>query len=784
MTFVHISLLALGGLFTAVPIVLHLAMRQQPKHQLFPAIQFLRQRQAANRRRIRLRQLSLLLLRCLIVLLLGLALARPSVQSARLGSWLVAGGFGLLLLVVVWLIAVAAANRRGWPLIAFLAVLSLGLVAGLVNSAWALLKERAPLLLGDRQAAVAAVLLIDTSPRMNYQYGNQSRLERAKEIAHWLLRQFPADSQVAVLDASSLSASFAVDLGAASAAVNALESTYLPQPLSRAIAEALRLLDESDKQRKELYIISDLTHSTWDGVGSSNTSKLLQAASDVTLQIVDVGVDRPIDTGLTDLQLSQSSLTPGSPVEVRVRVVRAGEAQQLALQLFMEVPTDARPVVLDGKPQMPQVVVRDRQLVSVPADGSQSAKFSLAALPSGTHHGYVELEGADGLQWNNRLDFTVHVRAPWSILVVDSPGSESYSLTERLAPQEFREQGRAKFVCTVVPVDQLADQRLADYDAVGILDPPPLSDVSWQLIMRYLQRGGGVAMFLGRNANSAAEFNSTAALQVLPAPIERRWRDPVGVALAPRDYDQPLLSVMRDIRTTVPWDALPIFEHWVAGALQENSRVLIDFSDNKPALLERQVGRGRVMMLTTPISDPDLAHRPPWNLLPTSLDSWAFMILIDRLFLSLVQSNDAPLNYLVGQSAQLPVDVQTSERFSLLTPETTWLELTSVNGQLQVPFTEYPGTYRLNVDPTTTRPRGFSVTLPVAESRLDRLDADQLQQALGLSQIQIARTEAEIVREIDQARIGKEFYPFLLPLLVVILALEYVTANRFYPESR
>ena len=36
---------------------------------------------------------------------------------------------------------------------------------------------------------------------------------------------------------------------------------------------------------------------------------------------------------------------------------------------------------------------------------------------------------------------------------------------------------------------------------------------------------------------------------------------------------------------------------------------------------------------------------------------------------------------------------------------------------------------------------------------------------------------------IDQARIGKEFYPFLLPLLVIVLALEYVTANRFYPES-
>ena len=175
--------------------------------------------------------------------------------------------------------------------------------------------------------------------------------------------------------------------------------------------------------------------------------------------------------------------------------------------------------------------------------------------------------------------------------------------------------------------------------------------------------------------------------------------------------------------------------------------------------------------------------RSPWNLLPTSLDSWPFMILIDRLFLSLVQSNDAPLNYLVGQPAQLPVDAPTAERFSLFTPRGTWLELTSARGQVQVPFTEVPGTYRLNVDPSSLQPRGFSVQLPASASRLDRLTRQQLTDALGAGRYQFAKTEAEIVRDIDQARVGKEFYPFLLPLLVVILALEYVTANRFYPES-
>jgi hypothetical protein len=471
-------------------------------------------------------------------------------------------------------------------------------------------------------------------------------------------------------------------------------------------------------------------------------------------------------------------------LQLSARAARQGEAANVAVQMFVEKLEESQPVLVDGKLQTPPAIPRGRKSnIRVPKDSEIGVDFSLGSLPPGTHHGYLEVDGADGLDVDDRQYFTVHVRAPWSVLVAAAEGSEPYFLTERLSPQAFREQRRAKFACTVIDIEQLAEQRLRDFDAVGLLDPPPLSEAVWRQLQQYLQRGGGAALFLGRNARSATDFNIPAALELLPAPIERQWNAPDGIALAPRDYDQPLLSVMREIRTTVPWDSMPVFQHWVVGPLQPDSRALIEYSNNKPALLDRPIGDGRLMMMTTPISDPDVRRRPPWNLLPTSLESWPFMILIDRLFLSLVQSNDAPLNYVVGQPAQLRVEAPTAERFSLVTPRGTWLELTSSRGQVQVPFTDAPGTYRLNIDPASALPRGFSVNLPAEASRLERIDAEQLEQALGSGRARLAKTETEIVREIDQARVGKEFYPFLMPLLVVVLALEYVTANRFYPES-
>ena len=84
MTFIHPLLL--GGLALAgLPVLLHLIMRQKPKHLVFPAFRFLKLQQRTNQRKLRLRHLLLLILRILLIALMCLALARPRLFSDRLG---------------------------------------------------------------------------------------------------------------------------------------------------------------------------------------------------------------------------------------------------------------------------------------------------------------------------------------------------------------------------------------------------------------------------------------------------------------------------------------------------------------------------------------------------------------------------------------------------------------------------------------------------------------------------------------------------------------------------
>ena len=73
------------GAAISVPLILHLLQRHQGPRVIFPAVRYLKRAEREHARRIRLRQLLLLLVRLLIVLLIAFAAARPFLRGAGVG---------------------------------------------------------------------------------------------------------------------------------------------------------------------------------------------------------------------------------------------------------------------------------------------------------------------------------------------------------------------------------------------------------------------------------------------------------------------------------------------------------------------------------------------------------------------------------------------------------------------------------------------------------------------------------------------------------------------------
>src|SRR4051795_3761942 len=80
LSLVHAGLAA-GAALAAIPVILHLFMKQTPKHVIFPALRLIRERHKRSRKKLKVKNWLLLLARMAVLALMALALARPALNS-------------------------------------------------------------------------------------------------------------------------------------------------------------------------------------------------------------------------------------------------------------------------------------------------------------------------------------------------------------------------------------------------------------------------------------------------------------------------------------------------------------------------------------------------------------------------------------------------------------------------------------------------------------------------------------------------------------------------------
>ena len=783
MAFVNASLL-FGGMLMAIPVILHLAMRQKPRHLVFPAIRFIQQRRESNRRTLRLRHWLLLLLRALLILLLAAALARPSVDSNHWGNWVLIGLVSIILLLVLTATIGSWMNARGWVMVALLLLVTLLLAAGDLVLLARVIDQDGEAMLGDQEAPVAAVLVIDSSQRMGYQHENLSRLEQAQQTANWLIQQLPADSEVAVLGSSGRQQVFAIDLAAARETVERIQLTSVGRRLADVVRDGIDLLETSGIPRKEIYIFSDMTQGAWQE--SSQLKKVLEQHGDVLVYLVDEGATEPVNFAVGPVTLSQQTLTTNGTFQLRTELQHIGPGGEREIELYLEEPDLQLPIFQDGRQRVPFSVRRARQHVVVSENARQQVQFQLQGLSQGIHQGSIRLVGDDGLAIDDTRYFTIRVRAPWQVLVVAPGGVPVKFFIEAISPFSLRQTGQSQFVCTVIRQEDagsevLGDQQLEDFAAICLVDPLPLAEKDLQRLVRFSSQGGGVGLLLGHNA-SADGFDSPLAQQMLGGRLLRQWRPAGSSFLDPVNETHPVMTEFREMATSVPWQEFPVYRYWQI-ELAEGAVEIIRFANSDhPAMIEQRVGQGRTITMTTPVSEPfQITGRQPWNELVSGENAWPYFILINQVARQLVSSGESRLNYLAGETAMLTNDSKhDADRYQLFAPQGEPQPVNAVDGRLTVKFTEDVGPYRLKGERNGPVIRGFSVNGHAHQSQLARVTREQLDQILGAERYQLARGRSEIQFGVRQKRLGQEFFPLLMLLVAIVLALEHVLANRFY----
>ena len=630
---------------------------------------------------------------------------------------------------------------------------------------------------GEADGPVAAAFVFDTAMHMQYRHENRTRLEVAREMGLWVLEQLPVESQVAVIETAPSAAVFQIDLGAAADRMERLEPSAVAGTIDRALIDAAALLERSDRPRKEIYVFSDLAQSTWLGGASQRVRQRLERLNGPGVYVVDVGVERPGNVSLGLPELPTDTLGEGASLQVEVNVRTRGRGVSRGVELLL------------SSDDTGALEKRGQQSIDVGADDSRVVRFSVSGLSAGVHQGEIRLQGGDGLAADDVRFFTVQIQPPQRVLIAaPSPADDhAFLFREAIAPEAFRKSGRARFECDVVDYKRLDATRLDGYRVVCLLDPTPLAERMWSRLSGYVARGGAVAVFLGRHATPIRRFNDAVAQELLPAPLDRQARRPDGdVYLRISRPEHPLWTRFRPLLDRVPWSQFPIFRYWQLGPLNEGAVVLATYSDGAAALVERSVGRGRVLLMTTSVSDVD-PQRQPWNLLPTGFQPWPFVMLANETMLYLSGSRDVRRNYVAGQTVVIPIaEDHHWSTYVLSAPGGQSYRRTFDRGQSRIVIsaTETPGNYRVRAGGVSEGiDQGFGVNLAEEATELKRTGRETLDALFGEGGYSLVRRRDEMQRSVARGRVGHELYGPLLLVLIVVLAGEHVLANRFYRDS-
>ncbi len=809
MTLINPALL-FGLMLATVPVILHMVMRAKPKRIEFPALRLLKARRPSNSRRMQLRHFLLLLLRALLIAALVLAIARPSLPAARYGlrwwEWAILGIVVALALSTYQFMArrkqlhlvnsYEAIERRGrlrlWCTLA-------GLLAALIGVGipWGL-RVRAELLSPRSEAAedipVAAVFIVDTSISMNYRFENRTRIEHAAAIATEHIERFPSGSRVAVagLDGDE-EIVFQADLSGAASRLESLEVTPVPESLNRRIKTAIqtqlddrkRLQEETgsggmaDSFAREIYVLTDFSKTAWTEPDESGLADALKSADWLQVYLVDVSVQVPQNLSLTGLELSEETTVAGRDLLLTMSVNRTGNA---ALMTTVEtvVIDQAGTETRQGAPQV----------VKLEAGAAQVKTAVKVTGTEGFLEGMVRITSEDPLADDNIRYFCCGIRPRPKILLISDLPDETEYIRNALQPARLEKIGVQVCECTSIVTAVAGQQTLANYDLVFLVNCQRPDDSFWTSLRNFAASGGGLFVVAGSDRLQATSWNSAAAKELLPATlIPAGSRGPVKFLKEPSQLQlsataHPLLrSFLNDQDARVELTACAFDKCWATEQLPD-SATLMTFSGpgSRPALIERKVGRGKVLMFTSAM-DNLLKGGNSWNNLT---NSWSFLMLTEQIMQYLSGASSVDRNFIAGQMIDLPIPVsQRFEQYLLRRPELrqTRGTLPAEDASLLITDAVDAGHYRVKpIESPSTWRGAFAVNSRDEETDLTRIQDDAVQKLLGSERVSIIHDVTDLQRAVRVGRLGIELFPVLMGLLVVLVCAEHLMANYFYDE--
>ena len=726
MTFLNAILLG-GILAGAIPVIIHIINRNRFRQIRWGAMHLLEQILRVRRRRLRIEQILLLLVRIAIPVLLALCMARPVLTGAKA-------------------------------------------------------------LLG--KAKTSLVIVLDNSYSMNAFGATQSHFDQAKAQINAILNSLPRGSEVSITwmsgrASSQLGPTF--DLARLRGLLAAKKQGFGVADPPAAVEAASGLCSKAHYVDRDLVIMSDFQKISW----GPDTAQARQRATDLVrnlpiaprLTLFRVGKEATDNVAVESLEVSRPILGVGQNIQVRSAIKNYGKAAFEDMRVYFRVDGDNRSAsqITLGPGESGQVVFSHAfaapgsHVIEVYADADplKADNFKRFSIPVWDKLPVLLVSGdtnPEPLQAETAfLQIALQPFASAAVTLSDLIIARVIT-PDKLTAEELTEHR----VVVLANVPQLSDpqiETLEDFVSRGgglLVFPGDRINQDWYNTKKP-SSGQPAAAGQGLLPCKFAQI-----VNVAPATLETDTLSSQPAGIVARHYDHQALELFNDPRNGSLQGVM--LRTWYKLAAPEpspqNVTVAAHLDTGDPFLVEKQFGKGRVIQCCTACDDD-------WSNLPARP---AYLPLMQQLVTYLASTVYPPRNVNVGQQLAALLRPENADKTATITdPDGKRHEIKAVLKEdhclVEFADTELPGLYVLETPDNETI--HFVVNTSRAESDLKLLDDKEFADLAEMMQAKGVSSAEQYLQLDKQRRFGREIWKPLLAAVLVLLFLEVLLQQRF-----
>ena len=714
-------LLLFGVLGVASPIIIHLLAKKRIKRVVWAAMKFLKVTVQRNQRKMNIEDVLLLVLRCALVFLVALALARPALKRSGLAVF---GG------------------------------------------------------------SETAFILLDNSGSMAATDGVETRFEKARKAAEQVLDSLPGGSSVAVWLVSDVVRDVMPvpthDLATARKFIRDAKRSDQGTDIPGAVRQVIDAAQRLDAAHKQVYLITDAQASGWKGAGA--TRALLEPVrKEILMRVILVGENEERNLAVTGIRLGSALATVNQPLRFEATVsnfgVETAENVAVGLSIDDEPPSDEQ--TLDtvpggGEARSISLFATFREpgfhtvTVRIPTDRCTFDDARTFAVNVIAEVNVLLVDGQPGIEARESEVFYLRnalTPVPLEMreqFFIKTKTVESAEL-ENVAFKDFD----AVVLANVVDLSSPALHALEDYVRGGgglLVFPGERISTAFYNDRMHAELGLLPAAFAEPRGEIATPDKQQTFFHLQSGNYAHRitepWRDAKAGTLATAQFYRAF--------TLLPPKASDVPGKAAAGV------PVVNFASGAPAILEKTFGIGRVVQFASTASArwTDFPVRP------------VFLPLIHRTLGHILSRQEERLNARAGTAFSYALKPDLANRqYTVMLPGGATIPGAAAAGDgaqyIRLAETAMAGAYVANFPDDPDKPLRFAVYPDPAESDLRPVTPAELETLKSVAQVTKWLPGVDLKKSLQTERSGKELWLWIALLALSLAVGELVLGNRW-----